>query len=326
MQIRTNINFKATESLYTLAGKSIMQNEDTIYKKYRREWADRPLRQDASAFPIHIDLESTSACNLRCSFCWAETMRDDGGFLKRETAVKILEEGAIHGLSAVKFNLRGEPLLHPELHKLVHDAKQSGLVDVFFNTNGLLLTEEKSIQLIEAGLDRLTISCEGFEERLYKKFRGGADFNTLLSNVKTLQNLKKTFGTKKPWVRVQTVLLPDIIPVLGKYKSFWKKFADEVSCTDYQNVNSVAEIGEHPWVCPFLFQRMTVLWDGTMLPCDRDLQVRHPLGNVKETSIYQGWTGGYMNEIRSLHVAGRAHDVDICRNCSFRYSEIKKHK
>ncbi len=105
MQSKTRANFKIAETLHTLAGKSIIEKDDPIYKKYRQEWTDRPRRQDAGAFPLHIDLESTRTCNISCFFCWTEAMRDDGGFLKRETAVKIFQEGAHHGLSAVKFNL-----------------------------------------------------------------------------------------------------------------------------------------------------------------------------------------------------------------------------
>jgi len=324
MKIKTRTKLKTVETLHILAGRSITEKEDPIYKKYRQEWADRPLRQNAGAFPLHIDLESTSACNLRCSFCWAETMRDDGGFLKREIAVKIFEEGSLHGLSAVKFNLRGEPLLHPELHTLVHDSKQSGLVDVFFNTNGLLLTEEKSIQLIEAGLDRLTISCEGYNEESYRKYRDGASFDTLVNNVKTLQKMKKYFETNKPQVRVQAVLLPEIIPLLDKYKSFWETIADEVSCREYQDLDSIEDIVVSSWVCPFVFQRISVLWDGTVLPCDRDLKVENPLGNVKDVSIHKIWTGDFMNKMRQSHIVGRSHEVDICRRCPFREREIKK--
>ena len=324
MKIKTRAKLKTFETLHTIAGRNIADKEEPIYKKYRQEWADRPIRQDAGAFPLHIDLESTSACNLRCSFCWAETMRDDGGFLKREIAVKIFEEGSLHGLSAVKFNLRGEPLLHPELHKLVHDSKQSGLVDVFFNTNGLLLTEEKSIQLIEAGLDRITISCEGYNEESYRKYRDGASFDTLVNNIKTLQKKKKDFETNKPQVRVQAVLLPEIIPLLDKYKSFWETIADEVSCRDYQDLNNIEEILASSWVCPFIFQRISVLWDGTVLPCDRDLKVENPLGNVKDVSIHKIWTGDFMNKMRQSHIVGRSHEVDICRRCPFREREIKK--
>ena len=324
MRIKTRAKLKTFETLHTLAGRNIADKEEPIYKKYRQEWADRPIRQDAGAFPLHIDLESTSACNLRCSFCWAETMRDDGGFLKREIAVKIFEEGSLHGLSAVKFNLRGEPLLHPELHKLVHDSKQSGLVDVFFNTNGLLLTEEKSIQLIEAGLDRITISCEGYNEDSYRKYRDGASFDTLVNNVKTLQKMKKYFETNKPQVRVQAVLLPEIIPLLDKYKSFWQTIADEVSCREYQDLDSIEDVVVSSWVCPSVFQRISVLWDGTVLPCDRDLKVENPLGNVKDVSIHKIWTGDFMNKMRQSHIVGRSHEVDICRRCPFREREIKK--
>src|SRR3990172_1088891 len=161
---RSEVICETAETLKTLGGISVMRGSDENYQEYRRDWNERPVSQNPGNYPLHLDLESTSSCNLRCSFCWANTMRDKGGFFGVELAEKVFREGALHGLRAVKFNLRGEPLVHPELQELVKHAKDSGLVDVFFNTNGLLLTEKKAIQLIEAGLDRLTISCEGYEE------------------------------------------------------------------------------------------------------------------------------------------------------------------
>ncbi|KJR43924.1 radical SAM additional 4Fe4S-binding SPASM domain-containing protein [Candidatus Magnetoovum chiemensis] len=322
--ISPNSDSKAADTLRTIYGTSVTEQNDPDFRIYREKWNERPVKQYADEFPLHIDMESTSNCNLRCSFCWAHNMRDNGGFLKRELAKKVFQEGKLYGLYAVKFNLRGEPLIHPDIHNLVKDAKENGLLDVFFNTNGLLLSKEKSLQLIEAGLDRLTVSCEGYESEMYKKFRDGADFNLLVSNVKTLQYLKKELGCNKPKVRVQTVALPEIVPALDKYRDFWADIADEVACTDYQDYSNTKTIGKDPWVCPFLFQRMTILWDGTMLPCDRDLEIKHPLGNVEDVPIHKVWTDVSMTEMRNMHINGDAHKIDICSACVFRLNQIQK--
>jgi radical SAM protein with 4Fe4S-binding SPASM domain len=320
----SHVECKPAFNLQVLHRKSADSKNGSLFQQYREQWNERPRKYSCGNFPLHLDLESTSECNLRCSFCWANEMRDSGGHIEREMVQEVLKSGAEFGLRAVKFNLRGEPLMHPEIHELVRDAKQSGLVDVFFNTNGQLLNEEKAVRLIKCGLDRITISCEGSEEEQYKKFRSGADFNAIVGNVRMLQDLKKRFGVENPLVRVQTVRLPEIVPLLGKYLDFWKPLADEVCCTDYQDIDDSGDFGKYPWACPFIFQRMTILWDGTILPCDRDVQMRHPLGNAREVSVHKAWTSGFMLELRDLHKAGMAHKVDMCRTCSFRVSEIRK--
>ncbi len=78
---------------------------------------------------------------------------------------KIIDEGADNGLYGAKFNVRGEPLLHKEIDKIVYYAKKKGLIDVYFNANALLLNEEMCKRLIDSRLDRISISIEGYTKR-----------------------------------------------------------------------------------------------------------------------------------------------------------------
>ncbi len=110
----------------------------------------------------------------------------------------MLDEGAVNGLSACKFNIRGEPLLHPDLPKFVAYAKEKGVLDVFFNTNATLLTKEKSIALINAGLDRMTVSFEGCEPEMYERSRVGAKFQQVVDNVVRLRTLREKMGKANP--------------------------------------------------------------------------------------------------------------------------------
>ena len=98
----------------------------------------------------------------------------------------IISEASSKGIFAVKFNLRGEPLLNKDLSKMVKFAKDKGIIDVFFNTNALLLNEGLSYQLIEAGLDRIIISFEGFDKTTYESYRRGSNFGRLGGNCQSL--------------------------------------------------------------------------------------------------------------------------------------------
>lgn len=316
-------SYGAANTLETISGESVLASQEPGFLNYRAMWEERPRQQDPGEFPLHLDLESTSACNLKCTFCWANEMRDDGGFFDMELYLKVLAEGAEYGLCAIKYNLRGEPLLHPKLSEMIVQAKDAGVIDIFFNTNGLLLTETKINQLIDAGLNRLTVSFEGYEKDFYEKYRVGSDYDKVVANVKLFQKIKRDRDTDKPKIRVQTVRLPELEPFLPQYKQFWETIADEVTVTDLQG-SKFPPAERSDWVCPFIFQRMTILWDGTMLPCDRDMEIKHPLGNVKDTDIHEAWTGSFMSDLREQHRQGKADRMNICAKCSFRHSELKK--
>ena len=70
---------------------------------------------------------------------------------------KIVDEGATNGLYAIKLGYLGEPLICKDIVKMVAYAKDKGIVDVMFNTNGALLTKSMSEKLIKAVIDKIFI-------------------------------------------------------------------------------------------------------------------------------------------------------------------------
>ena len=139
---------------HDIAGIDILQSSDRKFKQYRRKWDENPRNLVYGEFPLHIDIEVTSCCNLKCPFC-ATTFRIkeiDRGLISFEAVKKIIDEGVANGMYGVKFNIRGEPLLHPQIYDFIKYAKNKGLIDVYFNTNGMLLNEHACQKLIEAGL------------------------------------------------------------------------------------------------------------------------------------------------------------------------------
>ncbi len=46
-----------------------------------------------------------------------------------------------------------------------------GILEVMFNTNATLLTEKKSRQLINAGIDKISCSIDGYTKEFYEKIK-----------------------------------------------------------------------------------------------------------------------------------------------------------
>ena len=40
------------------------------YKKYRKQWSDLPKFNIVSEYPLLVDLELSSICNLKCPMCY----------------------------------------------------------------------------------------------------------------------------------------------------------------------------------------------------------------------------------------------------------------
>ena len=318
VHIEPNSNFKS------LGGTSVHDNESPEYQEYRRAWKENPINFILRDFPLHLDIESTSACNLKCTFCDKLPVLKSGqlGFIDLSLYKKIIDEGEKYKLCSVKLSYRGEPLLHKNIVEMVAYAKSKGVLDVYFNTNGMLLTESMSEKLIDAGLNRISISIEGTDPLTFEKERVGAKFDVIFDNIKMLTKFKKEKNVSYPKLRIQTVVLPGLN--LDEYRDFWGPRCDEVAAVDYKDADHREKGIVANWACPQLWQRMTIEWGGAVLPCNNDDLRNFSPGNAYDRSIYDCWHDVRLNQMRSLHKRGSSHKISDCDGCPWRTTQIKK--
>jgi len=235
---------------------------------------------------------------------------------------KIIDEGAEHRLWGVKLSYRGEPLLNKNIMEMILYAKRKGIMDVYFNTNGMLLSEEMSREIIDAGLDRISISVEGTDPDLYEKMRINAKFDTVLKNVNRLMELREKMKIGHPKIRVQSVNYSGFD--IEDYRHFWLDYCDEVAMLDFTDMSTRDSGLIRDWACPQLWQRMTIEWDGTVFPCNNDdLRLISP-GNVNNRTVHECWHDGMVSNVRVLHQNGRSHEIKDCDGCPWRTAQIKK--
>jgi radical SAM protein with 4Fe4S-binding SPASM domain len=111
---------------------------------------------------------------------------------------------------------------------------------------------------------------------------------------------------------------------IDEFAAFWKDKADQVSYNEMlDNIPDDISPVRSSWICPFPYQRMMVMWDGTVTTCYNDFYARSALGNIKSDTIKKCW-GAPMEKIRRLHREGRSHEIEACAKCPLRASEIAK--
>ena len=193
----------------------------------------------------------------------------------------------------------------------------------------MLLDRNVIDKILEAGLYRISISIEGTTKEVYEKHRLGANFEKVKENLENLKNARDKKGMDFPQIRIQTVLLDELKRDFSSYSAFWERYADEVSYLDARNETEENNYGREKsqWACPFLWQRMAILWDGTMLPClvhrVEDLSAMI-LGNAKHAHIKEMWKSHRSCELRKFHMEGKSHEITSCVECSYRDTEIRK--
>ena len=123
-----------------------------------------------------VYVEPTNRCNLECRTCirnsWNETLghMDDRTFSRIVSGLRTFE-----GPLTLFFGGFGEPLSHPHIVDMVAAARGAG-AKVELITNGTLLTERMSRDLIHAGLDMLWLSLDGATPESYGDVRLGRSF------------------------------------------------------------------------------------------------------------------------------------------------------
>jgi radical SAM protein with 4Fe4S-binding SPASM domain len=284
------------------------------YLEYRKGWKEYPEKAIVSDFPLHVDIESTNACNLRCTMCMRNFMTEDIGYMDWELFKRIIDEGARHGLPSIKLNYRGEPLMHPRIVDMVRYAKEKGVMDVQFNTNGLLLTGDLARKLIEAGLDRIIFSFDGATKETYEKIRTGSDFERVVGNIRRFVEIRDSMGSKKPCVRVQMVKMDENEHEIERFIDMWVPVANRVAVsTKREPGGTEREVVHFP--CPQLWQRIMVCWDGEVRVCCGDWGGKIAMGNIKDSGIADIWKSERYSKLRKMHQDRRYGEIPACAKC-----------
>ena len=116
--------------------------------------------------PDKLYVETTTRCNLRCDKC-IKQIENNGiieGDMGLDTFGNILP--GLSGVNQLILNGIGEPLLHPELEKMIGAARKfmPGGSAIGFQTNGLLMTPDRGESLVEAGLTTVCFSVDSLVE------------------------------------------------------------------------------------------------------------------------------------------------------------------
>ena len=120
--------------------------------------------------PEAATMALTGACNLNCRHCAVDGSRPDAGTISLASAAAILDELRDMLVPRVYFG-GGEPLLHPDIIRIIGRAAERGFVS-FLETNGFLLDRKTAGKLRTAGLSCACVSLHGPNGREHDEFSG----------------------------------------------------------------------------------------------------------------------------------------------------------
>ena len=121
-----------------------------------REWRMIARGVASTDHPVMAHIIPIRRCNLSCTYC--NEYDDFSKPVPVEIMLERLDQLVALGTTIVTFS-GGEPLLHPDLDRLIAHVRRRGVIAGMI-TNGYLLTAQRVEQLNEAGLDHMQISID----------------------------------------------------------------------------------------------------------------------------------------------------------------------
>ncbi len=156
----------------------------------------RNLTRAVDNRPLWAQLNITSRCNLDCAYC---TEHDN---TKGDVPFEVLRERIehCHRLETLHVDLiGGEPLLHPDLSRLLREVTSRGMT-TGMTTNGFLLTEDRLLELMDLGVGRLQISVDAVRPK-----------PGIPKSLQTLRSRIEMVARHPVWLWVNTVLCEETL-------------------------------------------------------------------------------------------------------------------
>jgi MoaA/NifB/PqqE/SkfB family radical SAM enzyme len=291
------------------------------YSQFKYQWDVYPKIRKVPDFPLNIDIEVCSCCNILCDHCFRQYL-DIGkeGYMDFDMYKEIVDECARNKLHTLKFSMRGEPTMHPKIVEMVAYAKKKGIKEVWINTNGSLLTEEMVKGFCEAKLDWITMSFDGLSE-MYESIRKPLKYEESLEKLKLLKKVRDAYHPDMI-INVQTVWSA-IKNDPEKYKEIMRPYVDRIAYNSDMNFKEFTLVPNPDFICMRLWQRMAICSNGDFLKCPSDFKKLEVMGNVKDISIKDAWD--ILQDVqRKLHMKGYISNSQVCNECHHGCRKVKR--
>jgi pyruvate-formate lyase-activating enzyme len=288
---------------------------------------DSPSPEE-TPFPKMVVVSITNICDFACTHCYYPHYAKRPGYLRHTMEVgvfrRIADEMGAYPETALRFIAWGEPLLHPQAVELVHYARQAACRNpLTLITNGYWLTPDRSLALMDSGLDLVEISLDAATPETYRQVRASrhADaFSRVERNVREMVNRRNKSGFRTRIV-VSYIVHPSVESVTeyGLFVEKWAGVADEIIKrpvhTFKGSVPAIAPLPSPRSPCHGLWARCNITPWGQASVCYNDWENRYILGDLRDpdATIASIWQGPTLTQLRAEQCRGTF--TGMCAEC-----------
>lgn len=294
------------------------------------------------SWPLHIHIELTNYCNLRCKVCptGMGTLKRPPKAIEPALLESLMKEIGPYLLTSSLWGW-GESLLHPQLADILRITQNYGF-STFLSTNGQNLDDDNVLQAIISYPPTYLIVClDGLTDETNSILRVGSKLHPALTGVRRLAQMKRQKGLQLPILQLRYIVMKHNehevpqIPAFAKQNQFDQLTIRTLSIIDtpedthrslipngekYRAYGYTGNrrIGRTDFICEKAFSFPAVYADGTVVACDQDYNAQHPYGNLTDGSSFADiWWGKRAVEIRKT-IRDNPEQFSHCDNCPFK--------
>lgn len=194
----------------------------------RAQVAERMQSPRLANSPVHINLNHTLICNLRCTMC----EQGLGSVPQRVMDLAVyrrVREQMFDVISEVSLTVMGDPFCVPKpfLNEILDDIERYDL-RLEITTNALLFGDDRELVRLARLLNKLVISIDGATKETYERIRKPGKWSRLTENVERFQRARRSLPPwQRPLVHFNYVVmksnleeLPDFVDLCAKWDAY----------------------------------------------------------------------------------------------------------
>jgi sulfatase maturation enzyme AslB (radical SAM superfamily) len=263
--------------------------------------------------PSFIQIETTLACNAECPFCSHATLTRRPRRMEDWVWKKIIDETRGLGITYRRF-LINEPLADHRLADVMRYIRQDPTARIELNSNGELMKEERARELLDAGLDIIRFSIDGFSEETFSKSRVGLDYNLTVERVVRFLELARAAGSTAH-IEVRMIAMDYNRHEQEAFIDFWEKAGAIAVITDLYIWPWEQGVKPVQLPCKKVLKEMFFFVNGKATLCCWDSHERGVVGDVTREHVLDIWNGELNRRYRALLEQGRRNELLLCSNC-----------
>ncbi len=187
---------------------------------------------------------------------------------------------------------------------VIDDLFQSRLNVLYISLDG---HDDESFSRIRGIRNAYTTSKERLQRFLKRKSGQGFNATVILSMVDFNLNRESIELSRNYWES-----MPGVDQFLTKSFTTWDGGAPDVN--GFSDPNDVYPEDRTAVQCSWPFERMSITWDGDVVPCCFDYDKKYVLGNIESSTLTEIWNGEPILLLRNEFMQNNVTNP-LCVNC-----------